>query len=147
MTDPHDTLRRKLASFPHAHSFDPDAIRALLAERDALKAERDALVRDAEDARSAWLGSRDFGHLPLAEAAERVIAPLVRDAERYRWLRQQHEGHEPLSLDADGLPMPLVPTELAFTVFQPERGSLEPVGCIPGELDAAIDTAMQEHPC
>jgi len=78
---------------------------------------------------------------PQAPAPE-LDAGVVRDAERYRWLRDQHEGHEDLSYDADDLPQPLTPTALAFTVFKPDRGSLEPVGCIPGELDKAIDAAM-----
>ena len=67
---------------------------------------------------------------------------LRADAVRYRWLREQHEGKQELSFDAEGLPMPLEPEALAFTVFMPERGSLEPVGCIVGELDAAIDAAI-----
>ena len=67
---------------------------------------------------------------------------LLKDAERYRWLRGQHEGHEDMEFDADGLPMPIEPTALAWTVFRPENESLEPVGCIVGELDAAIDEAM-----
>lgn len=69
-----------------------------------------------------------------------------RDAERYRWLRSQHEGlTDPLQMDADGFPMPQEPTALAFTVFRPDPSGMEslvPVGCIPGELDAAIDAAL-----
>jgi hypothetical protein len=85
---------------------------------------------------------------PATDAASHGIserASDVLDAKRYRWLREQHEGREELAFDADGLPTPMEPTALAFTVFRPDETgceSLVPVGCIPGELDAAIDAAM-----
>ena len=80
-------------------------------------------------------------------AAERKRADEAeKDAKRYRWLRGQHEGIGPLNYDADGVMMPVEPTEIAFTVFRPDPSgdeSLSVVGCIPGELDAAIDEAMK----
>ncbi|MNS66163.1 hypothetical protein D3C72_993650 [compost metagenome] len=49
------------------------------------------------------------------------------DAKRYRWLRKQHEGKAK-----------------SLTVFGPHEffEGLEPVGSMPGELDASIDAAM-----
>lgn len=81
-------------------------------------------------------------------AAEQRAAEDRKDAERYRWLKKQHEGHEDLAYDADGLPIPMEPTALAFTVFRPDETgteSLVPVGCIPGELDSAIDAAIAKE--
>lgn len=75
-------------------------------------------------------------------AYESRIAELEADAGRYRWLRSEHEGHVGLEFDADGLPMPIEPAALAWTVFRPVDGALEPVGCIVGELNAAIDAAL-----
>lgn len=58
-----------------------------------------------------------------------------RDAERYRWLRSQHENGE---------------SACTFSVFAPDsevesEATLYPVGCIPGELDAAIDAALRSR--
>lgn len=50
----------------------------------------------------------------------------ARDAKRYRWLRSQHEGDE-----AD-----------SYCVFHDRDGGLDPVGSLPGELDEAIDAAI-----
>lgn len=52
-----------------------------------------------------------------------------RNAERYAYLRSQHEGSVAAS----------------FAVFAPEQpiGEFGPVGSMPGELDAAIDSAMR----
>lgn len=63
--------------------------------------------------------------LTRLEAAEK-------DAERYRWLRSQHENGE---------------SACTFSVFAPDsdaedEATLYPVGCLPGELDTAIDTAL-----
>ena len=63
--------------------------------------------------------------LESLEAAER-------DAARYAWLRSQHE-------DAD--------SGITMCVFEPVNdSSLEPIGCMEGELDAAIDAAMKKEP-
>lgn len=53
----------------------------------------------------------------------------ARNAERYAYLRSQHEGSVAAS----------------FAVFAPEQpiGEFGPVGSMPGELDAAIDSAMR----
>ena len=58
----------------------------------------------------------------------------ARDAERYRWLRSQHENGE---------------SACTFAVFAPDsavesEATLYPVGCMPGELDAAIDAAIAD---
>lgn len=53
----------------------------------------------------------------------------AKNAERYAYLRSQHEGSVAAS----------------FAVFAPEQpiGEFGPVGSMPGELDAAIDSAMR----
>lgn len=68
------------------------------------------------------------------------------DAERYRWLRIQHEVKESVEFDAEGIPMVSEDECQRVVVFMPDPNgnlSLIPIGCIPGELDAAID-AMRE---
>ncbi|ANC43005.1 hypothetical protein [Pandoraea pnomenusa] len=63
------------------------------------------------------------------------------DAERWRFIREEHEGTESFD-DAEGFTI-TEPTARAFTVFKPGRDvHLEPIGCMPGELDAAIDAAI-----
>lgn len=78
----------------------------------------------------------------LAAAAVNALPGLIaevralrKDAERLR----ASVGAIHYRAVAEGLPLPLEPEPLAFTVFYPVRGELEPVGCIYGELDAAID--------
>ena len=65
-----------------------------------------------------------------------------RDAEYWRFLREQHEGTESLE-DAEGFTV-TEPTARAFTVFKPGQGDyhLEPVGCMPGELEETIRAAI-----
>jgi hypothetical protein len=72
----------------------------------------------------------------------RASSPDEKDARRYRWLRAQHEMHEEFE---DDLGMTCrSPAEHAFTVFKPGRDvSLEPVGCVPGELDQTIDAEIE----
>ena len=66
----------------------------------------------------------------------------MQDAKRYRWLRAQHEMQDMFE-DSEGFTV-RGPAESAWTVFRPGRtASLEPVGCIPGELDKAIDTEIE----
>jgi len=60
------------------------------------------------------------------------------DAERYRWLRIQHNGGDLKFYDEL--------RALAFTVFHPVGGELEPVECMPGALDKAIDAARGAEP-
>lgn len=74
------------------------------------------------------------------ERQEQEILELRKDAARYRWLRIQHEG-EPLYEGAQW-PDFTDSTEISFCVFMPVNDMLEPIGCIPGELDEAIDTAI-----
>lgn len=64
-----------------------------------------------------------------AEQAVKTLEADAADAKRYRWLRDQHEG-------PDGAE--------TFCVFAPdyEADCLQPVGSMPGELDAAIDAAI-----
>lgn len=65
---------------------------------------------------------------------------LRKDAARYRWLREQHQGVA-TKVDAEWFEY-TEPTEHAWMVFRPtEECQAEPVGCLPGELDAAIDAA------
>ena len=65
-----------------------------------------------------------------------------RDAEYWRFLREQHEGTESFE-DAEGFTV-TEPTARAFTVFKPGQGDyhLEPVGCMPGELEETIRAAI-----
>lgn len=80
-----------------------------------------------------------FARAVLKEAG---VEELEQDAERYRWLRSQHEAQENHS-DTEGFSW-TEPVACAFTVFCPTYDEcLEPVGCFPGELDAAIDEAMK----
>jgi hypothetical protein len=60
------------------------------------------------------------------------VAALTVDAERWRWLRDEHEGRD---------------SGETFCVFEPDLGAncLHPVGSMPGELDAAIDSARSAH--
>lgn len=69
------------------------------------------------------LGWIEEGHRRSAEAQQ------AKNAERYAYLRSQHEGSVAAS----------------FAVFAPEQpiGEFGPVGSMPGELDAAIDSAMR----
>lgn len=66
----------------------------------------------------------------------------ARDAKRYQWLRAQHEMQDTFE-DSEGFTV-RSPAESAWTVFRPGQiTSLEPVGCIPGELDEAIDAEIE----
>jgi hypothetical protein len=95
---------------------DPDTIRELLAERDALEAAReDACVALVADIRFAC---GDNGKRMQPELVE-FIRGLARDAERYRWLRDE-DGLVCLPYDDHGI--------------GPEYPRRE-------ELDAAIDQA------
>jgi hypothetical protein len=85
----------------------------------------------AESLPSSVMRAMIMAAAPEISALQARCAALEADALRYRWLRCQHEGNDKLD-----------PIALAFTVFAPERGTLEPVGCMPGELDAAIDAAV-----
>lgn len=82
--------------------------------------------------------------LELTEEVEKLEQQrdeLQRDAERYRWLRDQHQGVA-TNVDAEWFEY-TEPTEYAWTVFKPGVDlCLEPVSCIPGELDTAIDAAI-----
>jgi hypothetical protein len=66
----------------------------------------------------------------ISELADRLAAlgDVEKDAARYRFIRTQHEGDDPVS----------------FCVFRGVHDAMqgmEPVGSVPGELDAAIDAA------
>jgi hypothetical protein len=69
----------------------------------------------------------------LAEAWNRRSAPAIAadtaDAARYRELREQHEGRD---------------SGESLCVFQPDSSldCLNPVGAMPGELDAVLDAAI-----
>ncbi len=67
----------------------------------------------------------------LEESARALLSALQEDAEhaaRYRWLREQHESSD---------------SSESFCVFAPVPShNLEPVGIMPGELDAIIRSAM-----
>lgn len=100
------------------------------------------------DPSALWSARRmmwDANYVPVFLAAPSTDGGWRTDALRYRWLRDQHEGQTGLQMDADGLPIPMEPTPCAFTVFMPDPDGIEsliPVGCIPGELDDAIDAAI-----
>lgn len=69
------------------------------------------------------------------------LAECEKDAARYRWLRNQHQGVA-TKVDAEWFEY-TEPTEYAWTVFHPTTEfQWEPVSCIPGELDAAIDVEL-----
>jgi hypothetical protein len=128
---------------------------------EGLKAECKRLVYSLRD--EVWQSARGDENVHVGAKMAQLLAAIdalsahgvkqpepadALDAKRYRWLREQHEGHEELAFDADGLPTPMAPTALAFTVFRPDETgdeSLVPVGCIPGELDEAIDAAMSKE--
>lgn len=131
------------ASSPFAE-FTRQLERELAAER---KRADEAEQRHA-DATGEWKRQKEAAQILLGkyEDAKNRADEAEKDAKRYRWLREQHEGIGPLNYDADGVMMPVEPTEIAFTVFRPDPSgdeSLSVVGCIPGELDAAIDEAMK----
>lgn len=98
-------------------------------------------IRDHDLLEKQYPGSAAIAYLDSYVALLDAIRGLERDAERYRWLREQHEGHE-----GDDI---LAPNAMTYCVFAPHveglRGnirSLEPIGCMPGELDAAIDAIL-----
>jgi hypothetical protein len=103
-------------------------------------------IADAEVLQRRGHALQNLSRLATPELLASLLARLdaaEADARRYRWLRDQHQGQTELDYDAEGLPMPIEPTAVAFTVFKPGRDlCLEPVGCLPGELDAFIDAAL-----
>nr|WP_023596477.1 hypothetical protein [Pandoraea pnomenusa] len=105
----------------------------------------------------ALLGSKEGGYLftehqmqGYANAYGEIVRATLsadggedkRDAEYWRFLREQHEGTESFE-DAEGFTV-TEPTARAFTVFKPGQGDyhLEPVGCMPGELEETIRAAI-----
>lgn len=93
----------------------------------------------------------DAGAEPIIDAIDELKARAAlsadggedkRDAELWRFLREQHEGTESFK-DAEGFTI-TEPTAQAFTVFKPGQGDyhLEPVGCMPGELEKTIRAAI-----
>jgi len=152
---------RALAAAPAAPVIpSPESAREALKRGVLVEAVARAIAFEDSGSTEGWEDCTDFAQAAIrvcdarnpprcsyCHAATSTPAPAIpedvkRDAERWRWLRDQHEGLEPLSYDAEGLPLPQEVRALAFTVFQPERGSLVPVGCIEGELDEAVDAAM-----
>lgn len=73
-------------------------------------------------------------------------AELRKDAERYWLIRDQHQG-KAKHIDAEWYEY-YEPTPYGFTVFHspnPDQCSIEPVGCIAGELDRVVDAAMEKQ--
>lgn len=91
-----------------------------------LRAENASLYGLLADIRAA-VG--DNGKRMQADLVEWLREVAANDR-RYRWLREQHEGQD---------------SGETFCVFEPDYGAhcLEPVGSMPGELDAAIDAAIR----
>lgn len=91
----------------------------------------DMELEDMGDSHPVW--DEADAVLAIAERVQSGVAWLTteqaRNAERYAYLRSQHEGSVAAS----------------FAVFAPEQpiGEFGPVGSMPGELDAAIDSAMR----
>ncbi len=91
------------------------SIEAKTADRDAVTVNLMRLFRlDKREARAT------------ADFIQGRVDQDARDAKRYRWLRSQHESDEAES----------------YCVFHDRDGGLDPVGSLPGELDEAIDAAM-----
>ena len=91
----------------------------------------DLELEDMQDIHPVWREADAV--LAVTELAQSKPALMTieqaRDSERYAYLRSQHEGSVAAS----------------FAVFAPEQpiGEFGPVGSMPGELDAAIDSAMR----
>lgn len=83
----------------------------------------DCAMEDVRKKSGAWTP------LYASPTAQPAAPDVVADARRYRWLREQHEGKD---------------SGETFCVFAPNRGMhyLDPVGSMPGELDAAIDAEL-----
>lgn len=97
--------------------------------------ENNGLVRERAELRKA---NSDLASACIAD--DEFIA-LRKDAARYRWLRDQHQGVA-TKVDAEWFEY-TEPTEHAWMVFRPTAEfQSDPVSCIPGELDAAIDAAI-----
>lgn len=91
----------------------------------------DMELEDMQDIHPVWREADAV--LAVTELAQSKPALMTieqaKNAERYAYLRSQHEGSVAAS----------------FAVFAPEQpiGEFGPVGSMPGELDAAIDSAMR----